>query len=101
MASSVYKTKFRQSKIWKDFRKKMMQIQKIDQLTHKKLLKGFALHHLDMSAENYKDLNPNKFRCLNKQSHECVHFLFRYYVKDRDVLKRLKKILDEMLEYNS
>lgn len=100
MASSIYKQKFRQSKAWKDFRKKMMNIQKVDQITLKKLLKGFHLHHLDMSAENYKDLNPNNFACLNKSLHEVVHTLYRYYRKDRDVLKRLKKILDKMIELN-
>lgn len=94
------KKEFRQSKAWKDFRKKMMNIQKIDQLTLKKLYKGWNLHHLCMKEEFYDDLNPNNFACLNKASHECIHFLFTYYRKDHDILKRLKKILDEMEQLN-
>lgn len=70
------------------------------QLTNKKLLKGFNLHHLSMKEETYDDLNPNKFVCLNRQAHETVHYLFRYYKTDRDVIKRLKSILDRMLEEN-
>lgn len=71
-----------------------------DVITQKKLRKGFNVHHLDMREENYTILRPERFRPLNKDSHECVHFIFRYYEKDPEIIDRLKAVLDKMVEYN-
>lgn len=73
----------------------------LDAITNKKLLKGWNCHHLDMNEENYDDFSDhNHFVPLNKSTHELVHTLFRYYKKDKEVLDRLKEILDKMDELN-
>lgn len=95
------RAKFRASKEWQLFREKMKNIQEVDVITRKPLRKGWNLHHKDLNKDHYTDLNPKNFACLNKQSHDCLHFLYRYYCRDRDVLKRLKKVLDEMVLLNS
>lgn len=90
------KTNFRKTKDWKDFRKKMAS-RAVDQITGRKLLKGWQLHHLD--TENYTDLNESKFACLNRQTHEVVHWLYRY--KDwRTVIKNLADLIQEMEKLN-
>lgn len=95
------KAKFRQTKDWKTFRIKIAEKQdNKDIITGKPLRKGYNCHHLDMSAENYDQLTEENFIALNKQTHETLHFLFRYYQKDPTVLDRLKTILDRMNELN-
>lgn len=72
-----------------------------DALTLKPLRLGFNVHHLDMNVDRYDDLSIEKFRPLNKASHDVVHTLYRYYEKDETILERLKEILDMMVKYNS
>lgn len=95
------KTAFRNSVKWKNFRKKMKELFQVDFLTNRPLYKGWNLHHCDMKLENYTDTtNTENFYCLNKQSHEIVHILFRY--KDwREILKRLFVILERMETLNN
>ena len=50
----------------------------IDVITGKPLRKGWQLHHLDMELERYANLNPEKFICVNRQTHEMIHWVFRY-----------------------
>ena len=77
--NSELKAKFRRSVEWKDFRKHMADLyDNKDAITGKPLRKGWNLHHLDMSLENYKDLDEDKFIPLNKASHEMLHQVFRY-----------------------
>ena len=89
------KAKFRNTAQWKKFRAYMYKLSgKKDALTGMPLRKGWQLHHLDMTPENYKDLNPENFCCLNRKSHELIHFLFNY---DCDtILKNAKVILQKM-----
>lgn len=101
MKNSEKKLKFRQTKEWKEFRIKIAEKQdKKDIITGKPLRKCYNCHHLDMSAENYDKLIEENFVALNKQTHEALHFLFRYYQKDPTILDRLKTILDRMNELN-
>ena len=97
------KTKFRSSAKWKKFRHFMNVKQKgLCYISHKKLLKGANLHHLDLREENYEDLsNPEHFCYLNKSWHDVVHTIWRYYKSDPEVLDRLKEVLDKMLEINA
>lgn len=53
-----------------------------------------------MSAENYDQLTEENFIALNKQTHETIHALFRYYKNDKDILNRIKQVLDKMVELN-
>ena len=101
MKAKDVKAKFRQSKEWKEFRKRMFEKQDgKDIITGKKLYKGFNCHHLDMSAENYDKLIEENFIAVNKTTHETIHALFRYYQKDPTVLDRLKTFLEKMNELN-
>ena len=101
MKAKDVKAKFRQSKEWKEFRKRIFDKQDgKDVITGKKLYKGFNCHHLDMSAENYDQLIEENFIAVNKTTHETIHALFRYYQKDPTVLDRLKTTLDRMNELN-
>lgn len=101
MKAKDVKAKFRQSKEWKEFRKRMFEKQDgKDIITGKKLCKGYHVHHLDMAAENYDQLIEENFIAVNKQTHETLHFLFRYYQKNPWVLYRLKAVLDKMNELN-
>ena len=101
MKAKDVKAKFRQSKAWKEFRKRMFEKQDgKDIITGKKLYSGYNVHHLDMSAENYDQLMEENFIAVNKTTHETIHALFRYYKNDKGILNRIKQVLDKMVEMN-
>lgn len=101
MKASEKKVKLRATKEWKTFRIKIAEKQdKKDFITGKPLRKGYNCHHLDMSAENYDKLMEENFIALNKQTHDALHFLFRYYQTDRHILDSFKEVLDKMVELN-
>lgn len=91
--SQKKKRDFRASKKWKDFRKQKMNEQgNIDPITLKKLYKGWNLHHRHVSAndDEYQDIsNSEHYVCLNKQTHEFLHWLYRYWKKDPTILERI------------
>lgn len=94
------KDKVRRSKKWKELRKKIQsQYNDKDPITNSKLYKGFNVHHLDMSIENYDNLSMDRFVPLNKMTHDTIHFLYRYYRKDKHILERIREVLERMLEY--
>ena len=97
------KTKFRSSPAWKNFRSEIKEeCGGIDCITLSKLRPGANLHHKDLRAEHYEEISDHsRFSFLNKATHDCVHFLYRYYDKDPDVLKRLEVILEEMKKYST
>ncbi len=101
MKTQSRKSKFRSTSKWKKFRKGMKAKCKVDYITNRPLIKGWNLHHLDLNSDHYEDIsNESHFCCLNKTSHELVHWLFRY--KDwRDVLNRTKELLQHMEELNN
>ena len=92
------KSKFRSTSFWVEFRKKFCN--SLDALTHKKLGKRFNLHHMLLDARFYTELNMNRFIPLSSASHDFCHWFYGYYRKDRDIIKRLKKIMDRMVELN-
>ena len=51
-------------------------------------------------AKYGKPIEEDNFICLNKQMHETVHTLFRYYQKNPSILDRLKEVLDRMNKLN-
>lgn len=92
---SNIKSNFRRTSKWKKFRKSYDG--ETDTLTQSKLKKGWNLHHMCLDETQYENLSDrSNFIPLNKSSHECVHFLYRYYKKDKDILKRLEDILLKM-----
>lgn len=57
---------------------------------------------MDLDFENYTKIEDHEnFVLLNKLSHDFVHWIYKYYVKDKDVIERIVKILDKMVEINS
>jgi len=92
------KSKFRETTVWKEFRKKF--VGKQDPITLKKLPKRFNLHHMNLCPLDYTELKMDSFVPLNGTTHDLVHYLYGYYRKDKNVLKRLKTVLDKMVEIN-
>ena len=69
---------------------------KIDAVTGRPLLKSWNLHHCDLNEAHYEDIsNEDNFECLNKTTHEVVHWLFRYK-NWREVLKNIEALLEKM-----
>lgn len=96
------KDKFRKTKEWKSFRTEMKeQSNNKDALTNKPLRAGWNLHHLDLRPEHYSDISDAyHFICLNRQSHEFVHWLYRYYAKDPDIIDRIIDAMNRMKSLN-
>ena len=100
MKTQNKKSKFRSTSAWKNFRKKMKEKQKVDFITGKPLYAGFNLHHLDLDEKHYEDIsNEDNFVCLNKTSHETIHWLFRYK-NWRQLLKNIETLLEKMEKIN-
>lgn len=95
------KQKFRATAQWKKFRNFLKKNRKVDELTNSPLRKGWQLHHLDLDPKNYKTLLEENFSCLNIKSHDLIHFLYRYYEKDKTIINRLENILEKMYKINN
>ena len=94
------KSKFRSTNTWKSFRKSMKIKRKNDVITGRPLLKGWNLHHCDLNEEHYEDIsNDYNFECLNKTTHEVIHWLFRYK-NWREILKNIETLLEKMEKLN-
>lgn len=92
------KTALRRTSAWKAWRLHMLEISDgIDYVTHKPLRKGCNVHHLD--PEHYDTLTDDRFVVLNVKTHEAVEWLWTYYQKDPDVLKRLETVMKRMSFY--
>ena len=96
--TKTQKANFRMSSTWKTFRAKMKKKANcFDWLTKKPLSKTWNLHHLDMRSEHYKDISdPERFMPLNEDTHEFVHWFYKYWVKDQGILSRLSMLCIEM-----
>lgn len=101
--SQKKKRNLRQTKKWKALRHKMNVNQKgIDVITRKKLIKGCNLHHLDLREANYEKMDDeSRFVLLNKNTHQCIHFLYTYWIKDKDILNRIEDLLIMMEELSN
>ena len=53
----------------------------------------------DESVENYDNLSMDRFVPLSKMTHDAIHFVYRYYRKDKHILERIREVLERMLEY--
>ena len=90
--SQQMKRKFRSSKLWTQFRKKiMLEYDGKDAIVHRKLTGRWCVHHLDSNEENYKDVSDiSHFMPLLKSVHDSWHIFYKYWLKDPEVLDRLK-----------
>lgn len=71
-----------------------------DPITNKPLRKGFNVHHMRLDPEKYGDLEQRYFLPLNKQTHEFLHWAYRYARNDEDFMKRLCYFVGQMVELN-
>lgn len=76
MITAEDKGKFRQRKVWTEFRREMRKLRKVDPITGSKLTKTYNLHHLSQNSKYYCKLDPDRFECLNNQTHDVVHAIF-------------------------
>lgn len=94
------KRKLRASKRWK--LKKLSERKRAgnqDEITLKPLRKGWQLHHQNLDDEKYCDLSQ-PFLCCNNLTHKFIHWLFVYYVKDPQILDRIKYEMEVMRALN-
>ena len=91
------KTRFRATRRWQNFRKDMYsKANGKDAITGKPLRKGhWNLHHLDLDSANYEVLEEDRFLCLNNQTHDFLHWAYRYY---RNVGKAFIDSFEKALE---
>lgn len=91
------KSKFRSTAKWKKFRVFMKKSSgDVDAITRKPLRAGWNLHH--MNEKDYTDLKPEKFLCLNKKTHDMLHWLARYNNYE-EVAANLVASVKKMKEY--
>lgn len=95
------KSRVRQTKAWRQLKDTVIErYWGLDPVTKAPLRKRWNLHHCDLRKEHYADLSPEKFFPLNEKTHEFVHWLYSYYVKDVNILDRLKMVMNIMLSAN-
>lgn len=98
--NSEIKNAVRKTKEWKEFRKHLIEKQKIDPITKNKLTKGCNVHHMDLNVEHYGNLIDENFVVLNRNSHDLIHRLFgheRHINSDwRERLDAIRVILEKM-----
>lgn len=75
MKGNKDKTKFRQTTLWKNWRKKLIQERGCYCECCGKKTKNLQCHHKDESVENYQILEPERFSLLCSQCHKCVESL--------------------------
>lgn len=100
MKGNKDKLKVRSTKAWKEWRLKCFEAANgRDYVTGKKLYKGWNLHHLDESLENYAVFTDDRFLPVNKKTHDMIEWLWVYYRKDPEVIERLKSVMERMVAY--
>lgn len=112
--NSDIKNKFRQTSFWKEFRKKhfIKEIKKlkngkekvipnIDEITLRTLTKYFDLHHLNLDSTKYTNLENSQFKSLNSKTHECIHWFYSEYCKDKAFKDRFLEVIELMYKINN
>ena len=91
---------FRNTKAFKQHKaKKKKEFGGLDTITMHKLRKGWSLHHEDLNEEHYKILN-NYFLPCNNLTHKFIHWLYGYYIKDPQIIDRIKAEMERMKAIN-
>lgn len=97
------KSEVRNSKEWKELRNAIKKVQKFDPITEKPIRKGANLHHLCLDAEQYDNLEPERFVLMNKNSHDLLHGVYgngRIRKNWRKIVLNLIKLCKLMDKYN-
>lgn len=95
---------FRMGSRWKSFRAKVKKAcYSQDVLTNEPLKRTWNCHHLDNRYWHYDDLSDiNKFVALNEDSHSAVHWLYRYWRRDKSsFFVRVSHMLRQMAHYSN
>lgn len=101
-ANAKARSKFRATAVWKKLRIRLKKERKVDEVTNRTLIKGFSLHHCDLNPAHYQMIeDEERFACLNKRTHEFIHWLYPYYRDDKKVIERIIAILDKMVKLNA
>lgn len=89
---------FRMSYKWKKFRIHMKKkAGYIDYITKHPLTRSWNLHHCDLRTANYDHISDDsRFVALNKNTHDFVHWLYSIWIKDKDVINRIVKLMEHM-----
>lgn len=95
------KTKFRETSVWKEFRKNLKEKRKVDAITGRKLTKTWNCHHERFDATLYTDLDENYFLCLNNQMHDLLHICVSETIKNPDFMKKLTQIVNYHIKLNN
>lgn len=92
------KTAFRKTPEWRKFREHIFEKwDGKDAITGKKLCKRWHLHHLNMDAEQYDNIeNEENFIPLNPKTHETLHFLARYDISILEKVEHYLKIMSTL-----
>lgn len=97
------KTKFRSTKEWKEFRRKLKAKQKVDPITLRPLSTRTNCHHYWLDPNQYQNLkNENYFVCYEHMTHKMIHFLYNVAKRRglEPLLESLKFELAWMLHIN-
>lgn len=71
------RAEFRKTKAWCNFRNQVAERQNmLDYITHEPLKDNYNCHHLCMKANEYTNLQFDRFIAVNKDTHEKIHELF-------------------------
>lgn len=96
------KRKFRQSKKWKEYKKKMREdCGKKDAITHKPLRGLWQLHHRNLDERQYEELRDDWFLPCNNLTHKVIHWMYTYYKTDPQIIDRLQAEMIKMAEINN
>lgn len=100
--NKIQRSDFRNSEKWHAFRAKCRLHTSKDFITKEPLAADWNLHHLDMNVNRYDHIQDiYKFMPLNKETHQLIHTLYRWYRKDHTVLDRIVKTLKRMEKYTN
>lgn len=102
--NSEIKDNIRKSKEWKEFRKKLIEKQKVSFISQKKLQKGANCHHLDLNVDHYGIFDEERQVMLNRKDHELIHAVYgdERHKKDwKETIRRLALLCEMMDKYNS
>jgi len=98
---SAQKTLFRKTRLWTEFRNKLVKERKRCELCGYE--KRLTAHHIYMndSAESYSDLSEKRFKILCSGCHKFIHRVWSSYKRKKDPIKpdiRFEVILNEIIK---
>ena len=102
--NSDFKNAVRKTKEWKEFRKHLIEKQKVSFISGKKLTKVANCHHLDLHLENYGVFDDDHQVMLNRKDHELIHSVYgdeRHRKDWRKIIERLTELCIMMDKYNT